>query len=454
MTNDLPADWATPEIGEILQPLGDGRTIHQGWSPRCEKDPSVSDEEWGVLKTTAIQAGEFLPQHNKRLPNTLEPRQRLEVKSRDLLLTSAGPRSRCGVACLVKNTRPKLMISGKMYRFRFDADSVLPEYIEAYLQSHSAWTDIDEMKTGVSDSGLNLTQNRFRRLKIPLAPVAEQKRIITAIEEHFFRLDAVKTALDAARRRLDALRRSATARLFDRSDWTWTTLGEIAALKGGITKDSKREADPDYVEYPYLRVANVQRGFLDLTVVTTIRADRNKAEKLVLHHGDILFNEGGDRDKLGRGWVWEGQIENCIHQNHVFRARLANGDFDPYFVSMHANTWGQQWFETHGKQTTNLASINLTTLKSFPVPAPSLEDQQAVVAELQSIAGAEHRLQADLDRAQGRSRTLRRSILAKAFTGQLVPQDPTDESASVLLERIAASRSTKPNRRASARQVS
>ena len=133
-------------------------------------------------------------------------------------------------------------------------------------------------------------------------------------------------------------------------------------MKGGVTKDSKREADPGYVEYPYLRVANVQRGFLDLSVVTTIRAHHDKAEKLVLQHGDILFNEGGDRDKLGRGWVWEGQIENCIHQNHVFRARLTNGGFDPYFISMHANTWGQRWFERHGKQTTNLASINLATL--------------------------------------------------------------------------------------------
>ena len=353
MTADLPHGWATPEIGDILRPLADGRTIRQGWSPRCEKGPSISDEEWGVLKTTAIQPGEFLPQHNKRLPNTLEPRPHLEVKSGDLILTCAGPRSRCGVACLVKKTRPKLMISGKMYRLRFDADSVLPEYVEAYLQSHRAWTDIDEMKTGVSDSGLNVTQDRFRRLVIPLAPLPEQERIATAIEEHLSRLDAVDSALVLARTRLEALRRAAAAKVFDQRRWTWTALGEIAALKGGITKDSKREADPDFVEYPYLRVANVQRGFLDLDEVTTIRADPHKATKLVLEPGDILFNEGGDRDKLGRGWVWEGQIENCIHQNHVFRARLTGGDFDPYFVSMHANTWGwvsPQIVETSSKR--------------------------------------------------------------------------------------------------------
>ena len=300
----------------------------------------------------------------------------------------------------------------------------------------------------------SLRRPDLEAVRVAIAPLAEQERIVAVVEEHFSRLDAAGSALDTTQRRLDALRRSAAAELFDRPDWTWSTLGEIADLKGGVTKDSKREADPNYVEYPYLRVANVQRGFLDLSVVTSIRADRHKAEKLVLQHGDILFNEGGDRDKLGRGWVWEGQIENCIHQNHVFRARLTNGGFDPYFISMHANTWGQRWFETHGKQTTNLASINLATLKTFPVPAPSIDEQRAVVAELQSIMRTEDRLRTDIDEAVLHLKTLRRSILSTAFSGQLVPQDPQNEPASVLLERIAASRSTEPNRRASARHVS
>ncbi len=285
-----------------------------------------------------------------------------------------------------------------------------------------------------------ITGRQLRSHRVAVAPLAEQERIVTAIEEHLSRLDTVNAALQAIRTRLGNLRRSAAATILDRPDWLWTTLDEIAAVRGGITKDAKRESDLGFVEYPYLRVANVQRGFLDLSEVTTIRADPHKAKKLVLRPGDILFNEGGDRDKLGRGWVWEGQIENCIHQNHVFRARLTDSDFDPYFVSMHANAWGRQWFESRGKQTTNLASLSLTTLKSFPVPAPSLEDQQSVVAELQSIAGSEDRLRSDLDSVDRRSKTLRRAVLASAFSGRLVPQDPSDEHASGLLERIAASR--------------
>src|SRR5207244_10129215 len=159
-----------------------------------------------------------------------------------------------------------------------------------------------------------------------------------------------------------------------------------------------------------------QRGFLDLREITTIRLPPGKADALRLRPGDVLFNEGGDRDKLGRGWVWSGEIEDCIHQNHVFRARLHDG-FEPRFVSWHGNTFGRDWFERHGRQTTNLASLNLTTLKSFPVPAPPLEEQRRIVAEIEERLSAVDALRAAIDRAQRRSASLRRAVLERAFRG-------------------------------------
>jgi type I restriction enzyme S subunit len=151
------------------------------------------------------------------------------------------------------------------------------------------------------------------------------------------------------------------------------------------------------------------------------------------------MNEGGDRDKLGRGWVWEGQIEGCIHQNHVFRARM-HDEFDPYFVSTHANTWGQAWFEEHGRQTTNLASINLGTLKQLPVPAPPRAEQESIIVELRTTDDARKRLVQSIELARKRAGSLRRAILAAGFSGNLVPQDLADESASVLLEQIRTER--------------
>ena len=90
--------------------------------------------------------------------------------------------------------------------------------------------------------------------------------------------------------------------------WQWARLDGIADIKGGITKDSKRKSK-NCITLPYLRVANVQRGYLDLSKIKYIDVPSEKVDDLLLKKGDILFNEGGDRDKLGRGWIWEGQIK-------------------------------------------------------------------------------------------------------------------------------------------------
>ncbi|XXT19105.1 hypothetical protein WME94_53655 [Sorangium sp. So ce429] len=222
--------------------------------------------------------------------------------------------------------------------------------------------------------------------------------------------------------------------------WVWTCLRNIADIKGGITKGQKRRQDVKLCAVPYLRVANVQRGYLDLNEVKQIDATPEELEELCLIRGDVLFNEGGDRDKLGRGWIWEEQLPLCIHQNHVFRARLANGVVEPKFVSWYGNSFGQRYFVGEGKQTTNLASINITKLGALPVPLPPFAEQKRIVEEVDRLLSvtdeAEQTVRAQLVRAQ----RLRQSVLKRAFEGKLVPQDPNDEPASALLDRIRAVR--------------
>ena len=166
--------------------------------------------------------------------------------------------------------------------------------------------------------------------------------------------------------------------------WCWTTLGAIADLKGGLTKGKRRKDGDRLRSVPYLRVANVQRGYLDLDHMKLIDATEKEIEELRLRAGDVLFNEGGDRDKLGRGWVWQDALSECIHQNHVFRARLRDSRIEPKFVSWYANGEGAAYFNDQGKQTTNLASINLTRLSEFPLPLAPDSEQRRIVAELES----------------------------------------------------------------------
>jgi len=197
--------------------------------------------------------------------------------------------------------------------------------------------------------------------------------------------------------------------------WAWARLDAIAALKGGITVDKKRR-DPTARPVQYLRVANVQRGYLDLEEVKEIEAPQADIEELRLQPGDILFNEGGDRDKLGRGWIWEGQLAECIHQNHVFRARPYLADVSAKLISWWGNTFGKDYFLREGKQTTNLASINMKKLSAFPVPIPPLAEQHRIVAEVDRRLSIVREVDAAVDANLKRAQALRQAVLARAFT--------------------------------------
>lgn len=230
--------------------------------------------------------------------------------------------------------------------------------------------------------------------------------------------------------------------------WCWATLDAVAAVKGGLTKGQKPKVGESYREVPYLRVANVQRGFLDLSHIKLVSATEAQANDLRLEPGDVLFNEGGDRDKLGRGWIWRGEIPECIHQNHVFRARIYTSDLLPEFLSWYGNTSGQRYFFDEGKQTTNLASINMTRLRSLPVPIPPLAEQVRIHEAVESMLSTSDAAASTFVHEASRLDRLRQSILKWAFAGRLVDQDPTDEPASVLLERIRAERASSAERQA------
>jgi len=189
---------------------------------------------------------------------------------------------------------------------------------------------------------------------------------------------------------------------------------------------------------PYLRVANVQRGFLDLTEVKLIEATPEQIEGLRLQVGDVLFNEGGDRDKLGRGWIWNGELPECIHQNHVFRARVIPALVDSKWLSHYGNSVAQKYFEKEGKQTTNLASIGLNKLKALPVVLPPLAEQRRIVAKLEELfseldAGVEA-----LRRAQRRLTRYRQALLQSAVTGELTEEWREQHTHDIKLGKLAS----------------
>lgn len=214
--------------------------------------------------------------------------------------------------------------------------------------------------------------------------------------------------------------------------WPTEPLGAICEIVSGITKDSKKQGD-DYREVPYLRVANVQRLQLDLSEVKTIPAKESTIASYRLEPGDILLNEGGDRDKLGRGWIWQGQISECIHQNHVFRARIRNGKAIPKWIAYYANTnEARAYFLATGKQTTNLASISKKNLGALPVPLPPVDIQESIVAEIDTQLSRLDETVTTLQGIQAKLKQARASILKAAVEGRLVEREANKSNARLL----------------------
>lgn len=388
-------------------------------------------------------------------------------------------------------------------------DGLNPDYI-AYALRHVA----PQILQQCSKSGTTVTSivtDRLASFRLPMAPLGEQGRIVSALDAYSSRLDAGLAALegvvagldryqasvltaacegrlvpseaDLARREdrdyepadvllerllaerrarweaeeLERLKAKGKAPTDDRwkrkyknpagpdsdkpvdlpSGWVLATIAQLADVQGGITKGQRRKNGVRYRTVPYLRVANVQRGYLDLSDVHEIEATEAKVDQLALQPGDVLFNEGGDRDKLGRGWVWEGQIPECIHQNHVFRVRLLTDDVEPKYLSWYGNSAGQAYFMEEGVQTTNLASLNMTKLRQLPVALPPAAEQRRIVQEVERQLSLLDEIASECGALLAKSVRLRQGILNRAFTGRLVPQEADDEAVEVLLARQA-----------------
>ena len=237
-------------------------------------------------------------------------------------------------------------------------------------------------------------------------------------------------------------------------NWRLVRLSQIAQIGTGMSVSAARTLE-DPIDVSYLRVANVQRGFLDLSTIKKMTIEKSQLDRLQLKEWDVLFNEGGDRDKLGRGWVWQSQIAPCITQNHVFRASpFQTSQFNSKIISYWSNAFGQQYFEKKGKQTTNLASINKTVLSHFPVPLIPREEQESLCKQIDKFITILDTQEHEITSAFRLAEVLRQSILKVAFSGQLVEQDPNDEPAATLLRRIEAKKtSQKPRAKTRQRQV-
>ncbi|MCB2188752.1 MAG: restriction endonuclease subunit S [Deltaproteobacteria bacterium] len=165
--------------------------------------------------------------------------------------------------------------------------------------------------------------------------------------------------------------------------WETIKLKMVSKVQTGITLGKTYER-VELSEYPYLCVANVQNGFLNLRRIKTVDVPEKEASKTKLYQGDVIVTEGGDIDKLGRGSVWKGEIDNCLHQNHIFAIRPDNDRLSPQFLAKILESFhGRSYFYLTAKKTTNLAVTNQKTLGLLPLLLPAIDEQKTIVRFLE-----------------------------------------------------------------------
>ena len=275
------------------------------------------------------------------------------------------------------------------------------------------------------------------RLLVPMPPPTEQAAIACI-------LDAVDTALERTRTAIEHSRRVHRSLLhellekgldYQRSGkgkdrcpkhWRFTRVDEVATVGSGVTL-GKDVAGKRTVDLPYLRVANVQDGQLDLTTIKTVRVPVGEVPRFRLEAGDVLMTEGGDIDKLGRGTIWEAQIPDCVHQNHVFRIRPNRELLEPAFYALIVESdFAKRYFSRVAKRTTNLASTNKTQVRAFRFPLPPTLGEQRQIVNIVAQAKA---LSLALSMKEVGLRELKHSLMHDLLTGKVRVGDVAEAPA-------------------------
>lgn len=307
------------------------------------------------------------------------------------------------------------IVSGHYICFapRHDADS---RYLNWLFRSPTYAAGYALQSRGVRIGQAEIDNDLYRVMPVLLPPLEEQRAIADYLDRETARIDSL---IKEQQRLIDLLREFCAAAIAARLDslGSMTKLKHVCAVQTGITLSGEGNAtDP---EWPYLRVANVQVGYVDLRETKTVRVSPERAAASMLQPGDVLMTEGGDIDKLGRGALWRGEVLNMLHQNHVFAVRPSYALDSEFLVYWLDGPVARTYFRTTAKQTTNLAGTNKWTLGNLPIPVPPHDDQRRVVDALDSQTAKIDALIYESKQFIELSRERRAALITAAVTGQI-----------------------------------
>jgi len=289
---------------------------------------------------------------------------------------------------------------------------------------------------GQGSTFIELSRDGLRAERIPVPDITLQCAIADFLDRETATIDALIAAQERLIALLDEKRQATITHAVTKGldpdapmkesgvplvglipqSWQVVRLRHLANVQNGIALGRKTESITS--EVPYLRVANVQDGYLDLSEVKTIPVTHEEMRRHALKAGDVLMNEGGDKDKLGRGAIWRGEVSPCIHQNHVFAVR-PHGVEPEWLTTVTGSNYAKCFFDSRGKQTTNLASISSSNLQELPVIMPPSQERHLILEYLGQRLGSVDALHAKVGASITRMRERRTALITAAVTGQI-----------------------------------
>ncbi len=483
----VPAGWATATISDLTEFVTSGS---RGWAKHYSENGPLFVRV-GNLDHDTITLDLADAQHVQPPPGAEGERTR--VRLGDILLSIT---AEVGMVGLATESLGAAYVNQHVALLRPRTGVHSPGLAYSLLDPGGFQALAQGAQYGATKMALSLDQ--VRGFEVPVPPLREQHRIVAAIEDYFSRLDKAVVLLERVQRNLKRYRASvlkaavegrlvpteaALARAEGRSyesasvllerileerrrrwqaegrrgtyrepvtpdttslpelpeGWCWVTVDQLGIVTGGLTKNAKRDALQTTL--PYLRVANVYANELRLKDVAAIGVDKSEINRLLLCPGDLLVVEGnGSIDQVGRVALWDGSIHPCVHQNHIIKVRFAPATLSGWVLQWLLSPGGRQAVQNVASSTSGLHTLSISKVASLPVPLSPMAEQHRLREEIDRLLSAASDVEVEAVKNVTRCARLRQSILKWAFEGRLVGQDPTDEPASVLLDRIRAER--------------
>jgi type I restriction enzyme, S subunit len=420
----LPCEWKIDRLKDVAR-------ININSLP-ANTDP---DHEFAYLEISNVDYhGVIDPEAIERLRYEDAPsRARRCVQRGDTVVSSVRPNLQA--VALIDDGLSALVCSTGFNVVQPRESKLRPKFAYYSLVSDAARQHFEATAKGVGYPAVD--DKDFNSFNVLFPPLPEQERIAAYLDASCTAIDAAVAAKQRQIETLDSvlkdLIQGAVTRGLEEnpslrptgnvwmsqvpSNWELVSLKRISAVQTGLTLGKVYEGP--LIERPYLRVANVQDGHLNLDDVATIQVPEQVAQHVTLRADDVLMTEGGDLDKLGRGTIWTGEIPNCLHQNHIFAVRCFKHKLLPPFLAyLTASEYGRDYFEATGKRTTNLASTNSTKVGLFPIPRPSIDEQRTICSFLTTRLAHTRRVVRDITTQITTLIAYRKSLIYECVTGQ------------------------------------